>query len=75
MCMNSRGARRAVGYALAEAFAALTELTAPLPRCGVKDTAPLLEMTRALGEWMQLCLSQRSPAVRPLQHHLLRVTV
>jgi hypothetical protein len=50
--MSSRGARRAVGYALAEAFAALTELTAPLPRCGVKDTALLLEMTQELGEWM-----------------------
>jgi hypothetical protein len=28
-------------YSLAEAFAALTELTATLPRCGVEDTAPL----------------------------------
>ena len=48
-------------YSLAEAFAALTELTATLPRCGVEDTAPLLEMTRDLGEWMQHAFPRELP--------------
>ena len=58
------GAGKGIGRSLAEAFASLTELTTTLPRCGVEDTAPLLEMTRELGEWMQHAF----PRALPLPH-------
>jgi len=48
-------------YSLAEAFASLTELTTTLPRCGVEDTAPLLEITREFGEWMQHAFPRALP--------------
>jgi hypothetical protein len=49
---------------MAEAFETLTKLTATLPRCGVEDIEPLLDMTHELGEWMKNVFPRDLPLVR-----------
>ena len=49
-------------YSLTESFEALTKLTALLPRCGVEDITPLLDMTHELGEWMYNAFPRELPS-------------
>jgi hypothetical protein len=49
---------------LAAVFETLTNLTATLPRCGVEDITPLLDIAHELGEWTCNAFPRELPLAR-----------